>query len=82
MSQERFHCLNYSLRRVTALVSIALVASDAHAQRQAAAPRLDQQLAALRVIDPAMIDTSVRACGDFFQFANGVYVFDVHFILL
>ena len=74
MSQERFHCLNYSLRWVTAFVSVALVAGDAHAQRQAAAPRLDQHLAALRVIDPAMIDTSVRACGDFFQFANGTWL--------
>jgi predicted metalloendopeptidase len=44
------------------------------AQRQMASPRLDQQLAPLRVIDAAMIETTAKACSDFFQFANGAWL--------
>ena len=69
MSRNGFHS---SYRSALALLLVG--AATAHAQRQAASPRLDQQLAPLRVIDPAMIDTSAKACGDFFLFANGAWL--------
>ena len=69
MSRNGFHS---SYRSVLAF--LFGVGAAAHAQRQAASPRLDQQLAPLRVIDPAMIDTSAKACGDFFLFANGAWL--------
>ena len=50
------------------------IVSTATAQRQMASPRLDQQLAPLRVIDPTLIDTSAKACTDFFLFANGAWL--------
>ena len=69
MSRNGFHSSYRS-----ALASLLVGAGAAHAQRQAASPRLDQQLAPLRVIDPTMIDTSAKACGDFFLFANGAWL--------
>jgi predicted metalloendopeptidase len=69
MSRNGFHSSYRS-----ALAVFLVGAAAAHAQRQAASPRLDQQLAPLRVIDPAMIDTSAKACGDFFLFANGAWL--------
>ena len=69
MSRNDFHS---SYRSAVTLLLIG--AANAHAQRQAASPRLDQQLAPLRVIDPTMIDTNAKACGDFFQFANGAWL--------
>jgi len=69
MSRNGFHSSYRS-----ALASLLVGAGAAHAQRQAASPRLDQQLAPLRVIDPAMIDASAKACGDFFLFANGAWL--------
>jgi putative endopeptidase len=63
-------------RRVVAVAAIALttIAHSSAAQRQSGAARLDQQLAPLRVIDPSMMDTTAKACGDFFQFANGAWL--------
>ena len=62
-------------RLVCAAAALQLIwASAAGAQRQMASSRLDQQLAPLRVIDPSMIDTGAKACGDFFQFANGAWL--------
>jgi putative endopeptidase len=57
-----------------ALAALAGIASILPAQRQAAVPRLDQQLAPLRVIDVALMDTTSKACEDFFQFANGAWL--------
>jgi predicted metalloendopeptidase len=51
-----------------------MITSVSQGQRQMAAPRLDQQLAPLRVIDATMIDTASKACSDFFQFANGAWL--------
>jgi putative endopeptidase len=57
-----------------AAVALAAFSAPLSAQRQTGAARLDQQLAPLRVIDPTLMDTSARACGDFFQFANGAWL--------
>lgn len=65
------------LRVVTSVVAtlgLVPVGARLSAQRQSGATRLDQQLAPLRVVDPAMMDTTANACGDFFQFANGAWL--------
>jgi predicted metalloendopeptidase len=53
---------------------LASVGAPLSAQRQTGAARFDQQLAPLRVIDPTLMDTTAKACGDFFQFANGAWL--------
>jgi putative endopeptidase len=55
-------------------IALLFAAGVAQAQRQAATPRLDQTLAPLKVIDVSMIDTTAKACGDFFQYANGAWL--------
>lgn len=70
--RQRFHSLYRALCAAAAL-QVVLVSTLA-AQRQMASPRLDQQLAPLRVIDTTVIDTSTKACSDFFQFANGAWL--------
>jgi putative endopeptidase len=72
MVRQRFHS-SYRLLCGAAALHLT-VASVATSQRQAASPRLDQQLAPLRVIDPTMIDTTAKACDDFFQFADGAWL--------
>ena len=57
-----------------ALAMLVSVAPSVPAQRQAAAQRLDQQVAPLRVIDPTFIDATAKACADFFLFANGAWL--------
>lgn len=70
-----FHSLNRWRRSAASvMVALATVPSLLPAQRQAAVPRLDQQLAPLRVIDVTLMDTTARACGDFFLFANGAWL--------
>jgi len=61
-------------RRSLAIALLAGAAGVARAQRQSATPRLDQALAPLKVVDVTMIDTTAKACGDFFQFANGAWL--------
>jgi putative endopeptidase len=58
------------------LVVLLLVggAMGAAAQRQTGVARLDLQLAPLKVVDVSMIDTTAKACTDFFQFANGAWL--------
>lgn len=68
------HSSNGRRRPMAAAVMLVAFAGALQAQRQAATPRLDQQLAPLRVVDVAMIDTTAKACGDFFQFANGAWL--------
>jgi putative endopeptidase len=70
---------SYSLNRALVcggvlLIPSVTVPSPAWAQRQTGLARIDQQLAPLRVIDPTMIDTTAKACGDFFLFANGAWL--------
>jgi predicted metalloendopeptidase len=57
-----------------AALAVPLFAAPLSAQRQTGGARLDQQLAPLRVIDPALMDTTAKACVDFFQFANGTWL--------
>ena len=72
MLQRGLHSSYRSLCGAAALqLTLATVVA---AQRQMASPRLDQQLAPLRVIDATMIDTTAKACSDFFQFANGAWL--------
>jgi putative endopeptidase len=63
-------------RRVALMAAFGcpIVSVPLAAQRQSGVARLDQQLAPLRVVDPTMMDTTARACGDFFQFANGAWL--------
>src|SRR5690349_7177673 len=69
MFRQGFHG---SYRVLVGAVALLTTAGGAgRAQRQMASPRIDQQLAPLRVIDATMIDTAAKACRDFFQFANG-----------
>ena len=72
MSHTVFHSLSRAPRLAAALFFLAT--GVAGGQRQAATPRLDQQLAPLRVIDATMIDAAAKACSDFFQFANGAWL--------
>jgi putative endopeptidase len=75
MVRQGLHTLNgWWLRSRGIIAALLAVSGTLGAQRQAAAPRLDKQLAPLRVIDATMIDTTARACGDFFQFANGAWL--------
>ena len=65
----------FSYRAIfAAAAALFLFSSPLAAQRQTGTPRLDQQLAPLRVLDPSMIDTATTACTDFFQFANGAWL--------
>ena len=59
---------------ITAPLGLVVPGATLAAQRQAGSARLDQQLAPLRVIDPTYMDTTAKACGDFFQFANGAWL--------
>ncbi|HEY2852287.1 MAG TPA: M13 family metallopeptidase [Gemmatimonadaceae bacterium] len=61
-------------RTLFLLVMMAGAAPSLRAQRQQSVARLDQQLAPLRVVDVSMIDTTAKACDDFFQFANGAWL--------
>jgi len=61
-------------RTLFLLVMMAGGAPLLRAQRQQSVARLDQQLAPLRVVDVSMIDTTAKACDDFFQFANGAWL--------
>lgn len=63
-------------RRVALIAALGfpIISTSLAAQRQSGAARLDQQLAPLRVVDPTMMDTTAKACGDFFQFANGAWL--------
>ncbi|HEY2376668.1 MAG TPA: M13 family metallopeptidase [Gemmatimonadaceae bacterium] len=72
MFVQGFHSSYRVLCRAVGL--LAMITSVSQGQRQMAAPRLDQQLAPLRVIDATMIDTASKACSDFFQFANGAWL--------
>ena len=49
------------------LAAFALAAPPAHAQAA-------RQLQPLKVVDPAMIDTTVKACTNFFQYATGAWL--------
>ena len=71
MFRNAFHSLNHG-----GLVALLLAGSavGAGAQRQTGVARLDQQLAPLKVVDASMIDTTAKACSDFFQFANGAWL--------
>jgi putative endopeptidase len=62
-----------TLRFVIGVVAgCALATGAARAQRAPASSTSDlTALAPLRVIDPAFVDTTAKACADFFQFANG-----------
>jgi putative endopeptidase len=51
--------------------SLALVVCVASARAQSNAPSANARLAPLKVLDPAYMDTTVRACKDFSRFANG-----------
>lgn len=62
------------LHRYLAVALLVVAPGVADAQRQSATPRLDQTIAPLKVVDVTMIDTTVKACGDFFQFANGAWL--------
>src|SRR6476661_1636562 len=53
---------------VTTIV-LATLTSAAHAQADAASS--GPRLSALKVLDPAYMDTTVKACTDFSRFANG-----------
>jgi len=74
MSGHGFHSLNCGARTVCLLVMVAAAPKPLSAQRRQVVARLDQQLAPLRVVDVSMIDTTAKACGDFFQFANGAWL--------
>ena len=71
MLRNAFHSLNHG-----GLVALLLAGSavGAGAQRQTGVARLDQQLAPLKVVDVSIIDTTAKACSDFFQFANGAWL--------
>ncbi|WP_325312477.1 M13 family metallopeptidase [Longimicrobium sp.] len=62
---------NPTRRRALAL---ALVAASALAAQAARAQVPATQLAPLKVVDPAMVDTTVKACSNFFQFATGSWL--------
>ena len=65
----------HSLNRVCGVaLLLATSAAGAEAQRQTGSARLDQQLAPLKVVDVTMVDTTARACTDFFAFANGAWL--------
>jgi putative endopeptidase len=51
------------------MISLARLASGARAQADAASA--GPRISALKVLDPAYMDTTVRACTDFSRFANG-----------
>ena len=72
MPRHGFHSSYRALRAAAGMFLV--VGSVALGQRQTASPRLDQQLAPLRVIDATMIEASAKACGNFFQFANGAWL--------
>ncbi|HEV7590460.1 MAG TPA: M13 family metallopeptidase [Longimicrobium sp.] len=50
------------------LAAAALAASAGHAQAPAT------RLTPLKVVDPVMVDTTVRACSNFFQYATGAWL--------
>jgi len=72
MFRQGFHSSYRVL--VGAVALLATAGGVGRAQRQMASPRIDQQLLPLRVIDATMIDTTAKACNDFFQFANGAWL--------
>ena len=71
MFRTAFHTFNHGGLVVLLLAGGAVGAA---AQRQTGVARLDQQLAPLKVVDVSMIDTTAKACTDFFLFANGAWL--------
>jgi putative endopeptidase len=57
--------------RSCALALFALLSLSATAHSQTDASQAGPRLSALKVLDPAYMDTTVKACTDFSRFANG-----------
>jgi predicted metalloendopeptidase len=57
--------------RSNSLALIALVAAAFTARAQTASALAEPRLAPLKVLEPAYMDTTVKACKDFSRFANG-----------
>jgi predicted metalloendopeptidase len=62
---------SHTRRRALALALAAAFLSAAGAAR---AQSSTVTLAPLKVVDPAMVDTTVRACSNFFQYATGAWL--------
>jgi putative endopeptidase len=61
-------------RMLFACVVVASLAPVRAAAQSAAAPSSTASPRQLRVVDPADIDTTVKACTDFFAYANGAWL--------
>ncbi len=57
--------------RRAGLVLVASTVAAASVNGQRVAPRAGERAIALKVLDPVLMDTTAKACTDFFLFANG-----------
>ena len=55
-------------------LALALVAASVFGATAARAQNPAAELKPLKVVDPAMIDTTVKACSNFFQYATGAWL--------